>query len=415
MIKRLVFFAVLWVAVDLYFYQGFRMVVIHSFPQFLDRLPWAYAAPDILVMLVFLVLPLRPEWLQHRTLGVSALMGYMIFSLVPKLLGSLVLLVCGLFSLAVGPLEGRGAAFVPLWMTPSSQGFAYDASWLATAVAAGLALAILYGMLRGGYRYQVRHVPLVYPDLPEAFDGLRITQLSDIHCGSFRRPASVRRGIALANRQQSDLIVFTGDLVNNKASELEGWTDVFSQLRAPMGCYAILGNHDYGDYLSWPDAATKAANLDQLKAMERDMGFQLLENQHVVWERSGQQLALIGVENWGKGRFPKYGDLPKAMDGLASDAFCILLSHDPSHWDEVVSRGPYPIALTLSGHTHGMQFGLEWGRLRWSPVQYIYPQWAGLYTHNGRCLYVNRGFGFLGFPGRVGIRPEITVLELRRS
>ncbi len=242
---------------------------------------------------------------------------------------------------------------------------------------------------------------------------MKIVHISDIHIGSLQDKNAVEAGINKVLQQKPDLILFTGDLVNNKAAEMEGWTDLFSQFRAPLGVYSILGNHDYGDYVAWPSLEAKQNNLQQLKQIHAGMGWRLLMNEHVVLEKEGQKIALLGIENWGaKGRFPKYGRMQEAYPGTESIPFKILMSHDPSHWDAQV-RTIYPdIDLMLSGHTHGMQFGMENPFFKWSPVQWMYKQWAGLYEEGGQKLYVNRGFGFIGYPGRVGILPEITLLEL---
>jgi uncharacterized protein len=210
-----------------------------------------------------------------------------------------------------------------------------------------------------------------------------------------------------------DLILFTGDLVNNESSEMSGFTDVFSSLKAPLGVYSVLGNHDYGDYHEWPDAESKRINLENLKQLQAEMGWRLLMNENVVLEKNNERIALIGIENWSsKARFPKYGKLPQAYEGTKDIPFKILMSHDPSHWDAEVRPSFPDIDLMLSGHTHGMQFGVEIPWLKWSPVQYVYKQWAGLYQEGRQRLYVNRGFGFIGYPGRVGILPEITMIEL---
>ena len=251
--------------------------------------------------------------------------------------------------------------------------------------------------------------------LSEAFDGFTITQLSDIHSGSFALSSrkAVQRGVDLAQAQESDLFLFTGDLVNNMAKEVEPWLDTFGQLRAPYGQFSTLGNHDYGEYISWPSEAAKAADLELLMQYHEVMGYQLLNNTHVMLEKDGQQLALLGVENWGTG-FIRRGDLDAALAGVDKSAFKVLMSHDPSHWEMKVKNHPTPVQLTLAGHTHGMQMGVELPGWKWSPIQYRYPHWAGWAEVNRRQLYVNRGFGFLGFSGRVGIWPEVTVLELRR-
>ena len=287
-------------------------------------------------------------------------------------------------------------------------------SQLALGVAAIPFASFLYGITQGKYNFKVRRHTLYFTDLPPAFDGFTITQISDVHSGSFNDPDAVRRGVELAKAQQSDLFVFTGDLVNSRAGEFDRWVDIFSQLKAPHGQYSILGNHDYGDYVSWPNEEAKLDNFEKLKQQHVKTGFRLLLDEHTVIEKDGQQITLLGVENWGLD-FGKRGDLNKALQNVPKDAFKILLSHDPSHWDAEVKNHESHIHLTLSGHTHGMQMGVEIPGLKWSPVKYRYPHWAGVYEEAGRYINVNRGFGFLGFAGRVGIWPEITVVELRRK
>lgn len=287
-------------------------------------------------------------------------------------------------------------------------------SELAVLIAAFPFTSLIYGMIRGKYDYRLHRQTVYFDDLPDAFDGFTITQISDIHSGSFDNTAAVQRGIDLAKAQKSDLFVFTGDLVNNAAWEIEPYMDHFNQLRAPYGQFSILGNHDYGDYVEWNSDAEKAANLEKLKQHHKELGYRLLLDENVTIEKSGQKIALIGVQNWGRG-FIQIGDLDKALKGVDKDAFKILLSHDPTHWEEKVRFNTTPIQLTLSGHTHGAQFGIEAAGLRWSPVQYRYLDWAGLAHHNNRYLYVNRGFGFLAFSGRLGIWPEITVITLRKK
>lgn len=278
----------------------------------------------------------------------------------------------------------------------------------------GSMLATLIYGFSNKYDYHIRRIRLRFTNVPSAFRGLRIVQVSDIHCGSFDSREKVEKGVDMILKEKPDVIFFTGDLVNNRSDEMYSWMETFGRLKAPMGVYSILGNHDYGDYMEWPTKEAKAANLQELKDIQAKMGWKMLNNAHTVLEKDGEQIALIGVENWSaKARFPKYGDLKKASEGTASYPFKILLSHDPSHWDAQV-RPDYPdIDLMLAGHTHGMQFGVEIpGWFRWSPIQYLYKEWAGLYKKGKQYLYVNRGYGFLGYPGRVGILPEITVIEL---
>ncbi|MGV8093002.1 MAG: metallophosphoesterase [Mangrovibacterium sp.] len=274
-----------------------------------------------------------------------------------------------------------------------------------------LASGLAYGMTNR-YRYKIRRSRVPLEGLPKAFKGLRIAQISDIHAGSFDDAEAVSAGVNAIMREKPDLILFTGDLVNNLATEILPYIDVFKELKAPLGVYSILGNHDYGDYVHWPSDEAKRNNLGQLKQYHADLGWRLLMNEHVILERDQEKIVLVGVENWGARAFTKYGNLKKAMTGLESALVKILMSHDPSHWDAEVRKDYPDIALTLSGHTHGMQFGIEIPGFKWSPVQYMYKQWAGLYQEGHQYLYVNRGYGFIGYQGRLGILPEITILEL---
>lgn len=285
-------------------------------------------------------------------------------------------------------------------------------NWLGLGVSSTLFFSLLYGF-GNKYKYQLVHKKVNIKNLPAAFKGFKIVHISDIHSGSLKEKASVQKGIELIQKQNADLILFTGDIVNDRATEMEEWKDVFGQLAAPKGVFSTLGNHDYGDYVQWPSKAAKEANLNALKQVHASMGWRLLMNENVSIEQGGAQIKLVGIENWGaKARFPKYGKMDQAMEGVDPKEVIILMSHDPSHWEaQVIVEYPY-VDLMLSGHTHGMQFGLENPYFKWSPVQWVYKQWAGLYQQGTQQLYVNRGFGFLGYPGRVGIMPEITVLEL---
>lgn len=285
-------------------------------------------------------------------------------------------------------------------------------NWLGLGVSSTLFFSLLYGF-GNKYKYQLVHKKVNIKNLPAAFKGFKIIHISDIHSGSLKEKASVQKGIELIQKQNADLILFTGDIVNDRATEMEDWKDVFGQLTAPKGVFSTLGNHDYGDYVQWPSKAAKEENLNALKQVHASMGWKLLMNENVSIEQGGAQIKLVGIENWGaKARFPKYGKMDEAMAGINPNEIIILMSHDPSHWEaQVIVEYPH-VDLMLSGHTHGMQFGLENPYFKWSPVQWVYKQWAGLYQQGAQQLYVNRGFGFLGYPGRVGIMPEITVLEL---
>ncbi len=285
-------------------------------------------------------------------------------------------------------------------------------SWLGLGIGGTLFGTLLYGF-GNKYNYQVRRIKLAFENLPTAFKGTRLVHISDIHSGSFQNKEAVNHGIDLILKEQADLILFTGDLVNDRAEEMEDYKAVFGRLTAPLGVFSTLGNHDYGDYVAWPTKEAKTANLEDLKKVHAQMGWNLLMNEHVLLEKGTDKIALLGIENWGaKGRFPKYGKMNQAHPGTEKIPFKILLSHDPSHWDAQVKTEYPDIDLMLAGHTHGMQFGLENPYFKWSPVQWMYKQWAGLYEDGKQKLYVNRGFGFIGYPGRVGIMPEITVIEL---
>lgn len=288
-------------------------------------------------------------------------------------------------------------------------------SQIALGLAAIPFASLLYGMYKGKYNFKVLKYELEFEDLPEAFDGYQITQISDIHCGSFDNKKKIEYGFDLIKKQDSDVIFFTGDLVNNRAVETDGWQELFGSISAPDGVYSILGNHDYGNYYNWDSKENKIENLDHLKQIQHDLGWDLLLNEHRQIERNGQKLNIVGVQNWGNGHFVKYGDLDKASKGVAEDDFKILLSHDPSHWREKARDHAKNYQLTLSGHTHGMQFGIEIPGFKWSPIQYRYKYWAGIYKEMGRYINVNRGFGYLAYPGRVGIWPEITVIRLKKK
>jgi len=319
-----------------------------------------------------------------------------------------------------------------VWLAHGSQGAVPRStvlSWLGIALGCGLFFTLVYGF-SNKYNYAIKKVKLTYDNLPAAFKGMKIVQISDIHSGSLRNKEAVNKGIDLILKEKPDLILFTGDMVNDRAEEMHNFTDVFSRLKAPMGVYSVLGNHDYGDYYPWPDrdenhrkaeqmagrrlfTPMQKANIENLEQIQASMGWRLLMNEHVDIEKGGSHIALLGIENWGaKGHFPKYGKMQEAYKGADKYDFKILMSHDPSHWLAQV-RPEYPdIDLMLSGHTHGMQFGINLPFLKWSPVKWMYKEWQGLYEQDNQKLYVNSGFGFLGYPGRVGFLPEITVIEL---
>ena len=392
MAKRLPLIILLWLGTDFYFYQAIRIFVNT------DAFLWSYWLIDLLLMSgIVAVIFVRRGSRSQQTL-IAWLMGLMLLTFVPRL-----------FSLPILLIEDITRLF---------RGFPPRAVWvseLTLGTAAVLFLFVLFGITRGRHFYRVRRETLYFPDLPEAFDGFTLTQITDVHSGSFTDAAGVQKGLDLVNAQQSDIILFTGDLVNNQASEMDEWIPAFAGLKAPMGKFSVLGNHDYGDYIQWVTAQAKRDNLTRLKQVHADIGFRLLLDDAIELQKDGQSITLLGVENWGKGGFHKYGDLKKATTGVPDDAFKILMSHDPSHWEGVTLDHNQHIHLTLTGHTHGMQFGIELFGFKWSPVKYVYKQWAGLYKQKERFLYVNRGFGFIGLKGRIGMWPEVAVITLKRK
>ena len=342
--------------------------------------------------------------------SVTIFFGAMILVYVPKLLfNSFQLLhdITGVFrSMANGNAGQSGAVKITRFDFLLQLGL---------IVSSFLFLSILWGIWKGKYNFKVKRFALRFPDLPESFHGIRLLQISDFHLGSFsRNPEQVQNAVELINRENADYVLFTGDIVNNKSAELKQFIPVLSGIKARKGKFAILGNHDYGDYYQWESEEEKQKNMEELYAYFEKMDFRLLRNEAVTLSENGQALALIGIENWGLPPFPQYGDLEKAMASVQDIPFKILMSHDPSHWDaEVV--GKKDIALTLSGHTHGMQFAIRIPGWSWSPVKMKYPRWNGLYKEGTQKLYVNIGIGFIGFPGRVGTPPEIAVFELQKA
>lgn len=392
MAKRLPLIFLLWLVTDLYFFQTLHTLTTNP------ALLWAYWLIDLVLMGGIIAVIFAPRGSKVQQTLIAWLMGLMLLAFIPRLVSLPVLIVEDI--------------------TRLFRGFPPRAAWvseLALGVAGAMFLTVLFGITRGRHFYRVRRETLYFPDLPEAFDGFTITQITDVHSGSFTNAAGVQKGLDLMNAQHSDVILFTGDLVNNKATEMDPWIPAFSKLQAPMGKYSVLGNHDYGDYVQWESPEIKSANLARLKQVHAEIGFSLLLDESVTLTKNNQSIALIGVENWGKGGFHQYGDLDRATAKVPGDAFKILMSHDPSHWEGVTLSHHKHIHLTLSGHTHGMQFGIDVFGIKWSPIQYVYKQWAGLYRKDGHFLYVNRGFGFLGLKGRIGMWPEVAVITLKRK
>ena len=395
---------VLIVSVEIYTFQAFKTISKSKLIRF------SYIAISVAVYMYFFITILTYDRSKGQTPEFQMAMGILLSFSIPKLVIVFVLFgedmyrwVLKLFS-AISSSE-----------TQSLVGRRKFVSQIALGLAAIPFASFIYGIIQGKYNYKVIKYQLSFDDLPEAFDGYTITQISDIHSGSFTNKEKIQYGVDLINEQKSDLMLFTGDIVNNKADEMDNWIDVFNQLEAKEGKFAILGNHDYGDYMDWNSPQDKIDNFQKVKEIHKKIGFDLLLDEHRYLEKDGQKIALVGVENWGKG-FNQAGDLQRASSKIKKEDFKILMSHDPSHWQEKVKMDDFNYHLTLSGHTHGLQMGIEIpGFFKWSPSQFVYKQWAGLYQEFGRYINVNRGFGYHAFPGRVGIWPEITVIELKKA
>lgn len=404
---RWIVFLIVYVILGLYTLQALKTIT---------RYPWVYYTFMAIAILVV------GNFIYQFTLGEtpgrvlsrpkSYAFGFLITLMVFELITILFLFSEDIFRLV-------SAMYSNFFGTSKEFTFPERRRFLST-IALGMAAipfgAMLFGMYKGKYNFKVLKYTLEFDDLPDAFDGYRITQISDVHSGSFDNRNKIEYAVGLINQQKSDVLLFTGDMVNNMATEMEPWADLFSTLEAKDGKYSVLGNHDYGDYVEWDTEEAKQKNLDDLKKLQKDIGFDLLLNDSRFLEKGNDRIALVGVENWGKGGFKKAGDLTKAAEKISKDDFKILMSHDPTHWEEKVLADDYHYHLTLSGHTHGMQFGIEIpGWIKWSPAKWRYKHWAGIYNEGGEYINVNRGFGFLGYPGRVGIWPEITVITLKKK
>lgn len=413
--RFLIFFIVI-LLIELYFLQALKTISIDYSPskrKLVLGIGYTLAAINALLGIVSLVYP-PPEWNTFFRL-VSSLF---LILFVCKLIGSTFLLVDDVVRLV---------RWIGSYINFSKASEAIETenvhkisrlkffSYIAVTFTVIPAVSFIYGMIKGAYKYRVHKVKVSASNIPFAFNGFKIVQLSDIHCGSFLDTEPLIKAFNMVLEQKPDMILFTGDLVNNEASETEPHLEAFKMLKAPYGVFSSLGNHDYGDYKQWDSKEAKLKNLDTLKNVHQQSGWRLLMNEHLAIEKDGEKIGLLGVENWGgRGGFPKYGKMSEAHKGSEIYPFKILLSHDPSHWDLQVTEEYKDVDLTVSGHTHGMQFGIEIPGFKWSPVQYLYKQWAGLYKHDNQYLYVNRGLGFLGYPGRLGIWPEITVIELEK-
>ena len=386
--------------IEIYVYQAIRNITTNNYIRI------GYWVFTLLAygIILFWILTFNRASRDHQQiqLMVSAMMIFVL----PKLL-SVIFLLIGDFT--------RFVEFGFKYFTANENYFPERRKFISTTAlaAAGIFSALaIDGIIFGKYRHTVRKIKLRFKNLPENFKGYKIVQISDVHSGSFFNPQKLQKAIDLINEQDADVVLFTGDMVNNYADEFKPFIPLFKSIKAKDGKFSILGNHDYGDYGAWNSREEKAQNIPNLKNYQAEAGFKLLRNENIALEKNGEKIYLLGVENWGIKPFPQYGDLDKALKGVPEDAIKVLMSHDPTHFDEVVKKHKTNVHLTLSGHTHGMQFGLDLKNIKWSPVKFKYKKWADLYESEGKYLYVNRGFGVIAYPGRVGINPEITVIEL---
>lgn len=414
LIRFLIFFGIL-LLIDFYFFQSIKTVTSDwtlSRQVLASRIYWGITIFSLAFGAFSMITWNDPLFSKYIYQYVFCLIFILVLS---KIVGSLFLLVDDLqrlvrwsghfFNLGIGSGGGEDGISRAKFL-----------SYTALGVAAIPLSTMIYGMVKTAFDFKVRRKSVVLPNLPSAFEGLKIVQISDVHSGSFYNGSSFERAVEMIMAEKPDVIFFTGDLVNDRSSEAEPHINIWKKLQAPLGVFSILGNHDYGDYVVWETEEAKKANLDRLKEIHKEMGWDLLLNEHRILEKGGEKIGLIGVENWGGAlNFPKKGDIPKAKAGMPDVPVKLLLSHDPSHWNKQVTTDHKDIDVTFSGHTHGFQFGIEIPGFKWSPSQYVYHQWAGLYSEENQHIYVNRGLGFLGYLGRVGIKPEITVLELNRS
>jgi predicted MPP superfamily phosphohydrolase len=395
---------VIYILIDIYAYQAFRTLWKEPIAK------WIYFVVSALVLGLIIYQLVSSGGSRRMSAESMYFFGIFLAFFVPKLLLIIFMFGEDIIRLFIGVFMKFSGDASPFHM-PSRRKFV---STIALGIAAIPFTSLIYGMVRGKYNYKVHEYTLEFDNLPAAFNGYRVTQISDIHSGSFTNKEKIKYAVDLVNEQKCDMILFTGDLVNNLATEMDAWKGIFGSLTATDGVFSVLGNHDYGDYVSWETPEEKIKNLDDLKIVQKEMGWNLLLNEHRTITKNGESIKLVGVENWGIGGFKKAGDLDKACEGIEASDFMILLSHDPSHWQEQVKTHPKNIELTLSGHTHGMQFGIEIpGLLKWSPIKYRYENWAGIYEELGSMINVNRGFGYLAYPGRVGIWPEISVITLK--
>ncbi|HEU0137034.1 MAG TPA: metallophosphoesterase [Flavobacterium sp.] len=404
---RWVFFIVFFLLIEVYAFQALRAIT---------KTKWiliSYIVVSAIVDLYILYQLSQFDRKVGQTQVTLFTIGLLLICFIPKMIVSIFMLLEDVYRVLAGIYFRLTESNADSGFLPTRRSFV---SKVALGIAAVPFLSLLYGMTIGKYNFRVIRQPVFFPDLPDEFDGFTITHISDIHSGSFDSPDKINYAIDLINEQNSDILLFTGDIVNTHGSEMHPWIDTFNRLKNPkFGKFSVLGNHDYGEYIDWDTEAEKQNNFASIIDLHRQIGFKLLRNENSVIRKGNDTIAIVGVENWGR-NFKKAGDLKVASANLVKEDFKVLMTHDPSHWELEVKNHPKNFHLTLSGHTHGMQFGIEIpGVIKWSPAQYIYKQWAGLYENLGRYVYVNRGFGFHAYPGRVGIMPEITVLELKKT
>jgi uncharacterized protein len=410
LLRSFIFLAIIFI-VDWYFFQAIKTLTAkHKDFILIQRIYWGVT---IVLLSISLFYFLNIQSSEHQFFRIY--FGSFIFILlISKIIAIPFLLVDDISRM----FQWVYKTVMNIGKTPSEVGAvvitrAEFLSRIAIIAAAIPFLSFIWGMVKGAFDYTVRKEKIFLANLPASFNGLKILQISDIHIGSFVNTNPLEEAVKIINEQDADLVFFTGDLVNNLAKETDGFTETLKKIKAKKGVYSILGNHDYGDYVQWENEELKKSNLAKLKAAHKEMGWKLLLNENHILENETEKIAILGVENWSASlRFPKYGKLEQAVKGTEDVPVKLLLSHDPSHWDAMITTDYKNIDVTFSGHTHGMQFGIEIPGFKWSPVQYVYKQWAGLYQKENQYLYVNRGLGFIGYPGRVGILPEISVFEL---
>jgi predicted MPP superfamily phosphohydrolase len=406
-------FALIFLLIDGYVFQAIVTITKNSSSFWKSFLRYGYWVPTVISLLALLWWAVADPYKYGATVR-SLMLTALAAIYISKIFGVLILFIDDLqrgVKWVAHHFTKHNSENLPGEVIPRSEFLAKTA-----LVAASLPLgAMAYGVISGAHDYHVKRVTLKLPNLPKSFDGVTIGQLSDIQSGSFFNKTAVKGGVEMLLKEKPDVIFFTGDLVNNQSSEVKDYIDIFNKLKAPLGVYSVTGNHDYGDYHPWASDVAKRNNFKDLLEAHKIMGYDLLMNEHRFLKQGGDTIAILGIENWGAGRFSKYGKLNKAYAGTEEAPVKLLLSHDPSHWDAQVRPHYHDIDVAFAGHTHGFQFGVEIGGIKWSPSQYIYKQWAGHYQEGTQHLYVNRGFGFLGYPGRVGMPPELTIITLKRT